>query len=56
MSLHGNDVCLLEVEDYNLYEEEASNHAFARYGSPAWSPSYCIFRFSVIIRVGLITI
>ncbi|XP_063363226.1 transcription factor AP-4 [Cydia amplana] len=30
MSLHGNDVCLLEVEDYNLYEEEASNHAFAR--------------------------
>ncbi|XP_063535326.1 transcription factor AP-4 [Cydia strobilella] len=30
MSLHGNDVCLLEVEDYNLYEEEASNHAFPR--------------------------
>ncbi|XP_030027540.1 transcription factor AP-4 isoform X1 [Manduca sexta] len=28
MSLHGNDVCLLEVEDYNLYEEEASDHAF----------------------------
>ncbi|KAJ8730879.1 hypothetical protein PYW08_002292 [Mythimna loreyi] len=27
MSLHGNDVCLLEVEDYNLYEEEASDHA-----------------------------
>lgn len=32
MSLHGNDVCLLEVEDYNLYEEEASDHAFTRYG------------------------
>lgn len=31
MSLHANDVCLLEVEDYNLYEEEASDHAFARY-------------------------
>ncbi|XP_072938542.1 transcription factor AP-4 [Epargyreus clarus] len=30
MSLHGNDVCLLEVEDYNLYEEEASDHAFTR--------------------------
>ncbi|XP_014362482.2 transcription factor AP-4 isoform X1 [Papilio machaon] len=30
MSLHGNDVCLLEIEDYNLYEEEASDHAFAR--------------------------
>ncbi|XP_049868512.1 transcription factor AP-4 [Pectinophora gossypiella] len=30
MSLHGNDVCLLEVEDYNLYEEEASDHAFSR--------------------------
>ncbi|XP_013183128.1 transcription factor AP-4 [Amyelois transitella] len=30
MSLHGNDVCLLEVDDYNLYEEEASDHAFAR--------------------------
>lgn len=29
MSLHGNDVCLLEVEDYNLYEEEASDHASA---------------------------
>lgn len=29
MSLHGNDVCLLEVEDYNLYEEEASDHALA---------------------------
>lgn len=28
MSLHGNDVCLLEVEDYNLYEEEASDHTF----------------------------
>lgn len=31
MSLHGNDVCLLEVEDYNLYEEEASDHALTRY-------------------------
>ncbi|XP_068632425.1 transcription factor AP-4 [Battus philenor] len=30
MSLHGNDVCLLEIEDYNLYDEEASDHAFAR--------------------------
>ncbi|CAG9785517.1 unnamed protein product [Diatraea saccharalis] len=30
MSLHGNDVCLLEVEDFNLYEEEASDHAFTR--------------------------
>ncbi|XP_028173135.1 transcription factor AP-4 [Ostrinia nubilalis] len=30
MSLHDNDVCLLEVEDYNLYEEEASDHAFTR--------------------------
>ncbi|GBP62125.1 Mariner Mos1 transposase [Eumeta japonica] len=30
MSLHGNDICLLEVEDYNLYEEETSEHAFAR--------------------------
>ncbi|CAK1601162.1 unnamed protein product [Parnassius mnemosyne] len=30
MSLLGNDVCLLEIEDYNLYEEEASDHAFAR--------------------------
>ncbi|KAJ0175659.1 hypothetical protein K1T71_008818 [Dendrolimus kikuchii] len=29
MSLHGNDVCVLEVEDYNLYEEEASDHTFA---------------------------
>ncbi|XP_026732719.1 transcription factor AP-4 [Trichoplusia ni] len=29
MSLHGNDVCLLEVEDYNLYEEEASDHALS---------------------------
>ncbi|KAG7306475.1 hypothetical protein JYU34_009111 [Plutella xylostella] len=28
MSLHGNDICLLEVEDYNLYEEEATDHAF----------------------------
>lgn len=32
MSLNVNDVCLLAVEDYNLYEEEASDHAFARYG------------------------
>ncbi|XP_023935375.1 transcription factor AP-4 [Bicyclus anynana] len=30
MSLHGNDVCLLEIEDYNLYEEEASDHANSR--------------------------
>ncbi|OWR48287.1 transcription factor AP-4 [Danaus plexippus plexippus] len=30
MSLHGNDVCLLEIEDYNLYEEEASDHAISR--------------------------
>lgn len=30
MSLHGNDVCLLEVDDYNLYEEEASDHAVGR--------------------------
>ncbi|CAG4971863.1 unnamed protein product [Parnassius apollo] len=30
MSLLGNDVCLLEIEDYNLYEEETSDHAFAR--------------------------
>ncbi|XP_050346701.1 transcription factor AP-4 isoform X1 [Nymphalis io] len=30
MSLHGNDVCLLEIEDYNLYEEEASDHASSR--------------------------
>lgn len=37
MSLHDNDVCLLEVDDYNLYEEEASDHAFTRYGHPAWS-------------------
>lgn len=29
MSLHDNDVCVLEVEDYNLYEEEASDHTFA---------------------------
>lgn len=28
MSLHSNDVCLLEVDDYNLYEEEATEHAF----------------------------
>ncbi|XP_041988560.1 transcription factor AP-4 isoform X2 [Aricia agestis] len=31
MSLHGNDVCLLEIEeDYNLYEEETSDHAIPR--------------------------
>ncbi|KAL4706524.1 hypothetical protein ACJJTC_015722 [Scirpophaga incertulas] len=30
MSLHGDDVCLLEVEECNLYEEEASDHAFTR--------------------------
>lgn len=43
MSLHGNDVCLLEVEDYNLYEEEASDHALPRYGKPAWSPIFYSF-------------
>ncbi|KAL0880781.1 hypothetical protein ABMA27_001978 [Loxostege sticticalis] len=36
MSLHDNDVCLLEVDDYNLYEEEASDHAFTsdKHSSP----------------------
>ncbi|XP_038214959.1 transcription factor AP-4 isoform X1 [Zerene cesonia] len=30
MSLDSNDVCLLELEDYNLYEEDAPDHAITR--------------------------
>ncbi|CAH4037819.1 transcription factor AP-4 isoform X1 [Pieris brassicae] len=30
MSLDSNDACLLEVEDYNLYEEDAPDHAIPR--------------------------
>lgn len=32
MSLPSTEICYLEVDDFNLYEEEATDHAFAREG------------------------
>lgn len=31
MSIPNYDLSVLDVDDFNLYEEEATDHAFARY-------------------------